>query len=138
NHGEAKNLSPVILPSILESHKEKVRTMLKREFEKPREHAREFDSFSYLITKQADVEVEQFLNTEHSFNDYVREVKKYKSIIDEIQYNLEKVVRRGMFEILCNDLIRALAKRAESCMTKLLDRMVKDHRESGEELIGEF
>jgi len=46
---------------------------------------------------------------------------------------LEKIVRRGMFEIHCHDLIRSLAKRAEVCMNRLLERMVKDHRESGEE-----
>lgn len=38
-----------------------------------------------------------------------------------------------MFEIHCTDLIRSLAKRAEVCMNRLLERMVKDHRESGEE-----
>ncbi|CAF5136982.1 unnamed protein product, partial [Rotaria sp. Silwood1] len=37
-----------------------------------------------------------------------------------------------MFEIHCSDLIRSLAKRAEACMNRLLERMVKDHRESGE------
>ncbi len=77
--------------------------------------------------------MEQFLNEEHSFNDYVQEVRKFKGKIDEITYNLEKIVRRGMFEIHCHELIRSLAKRAEVCMTRLLDRMVKDHRESGEE-----
>lgn len=46
---------------------------------------------------------------------------------------MEKVVRRGMYEIHCGDLIRSLAKRAEACMNRLLERMVKDHRESGEE-----
>ncbi|CAF0812566.1 unnamed protein product [Didymodactylos carnosus] len=131
-------LSPIVLPSILQYYKEKVREMLKRQFEKPKEHAEEFHPFSYLISKQADLEVEQFLHEEHTFNDYVREVKKYKAITDEIQYNLEKVVQCGMFEVHCNDLIRSLTKRAECCMGRLLERIVKDHRESGEELIGQF
>ncbi|CAF4905591.1 unnamed protein product, partial [Rotaria socialis] len=52
--------------------------MLHGEFEGPREHASTFDQYSVLITKQADADVEQFLNQEHSFNDYIQEVQKYK------------------------------------------------------------
>ncbi|CAF3434426.1 unnamed protein product [Rotaria sp. Silwood1] len=138
NHGENQYLIPVILSSILESHKGRIREMLRTEFEGPHEHAATFEQYAVLITKQADTDVEQFLNQEHSFNDYVQEVRKYKGKIEEITYNLEKIVRRGMFEIHCSDLIRSLAKRAEACMNRLLERMVKDHRESGEELIGQF
>lgn len=145
-------MNPIILPAILQSHKERVREMLTSEFEGPQEHAATFDKYSVLITKQvrnktkskgtfflsfsfvkADADVEQFLSGEHTFNEYVQEVRKYKSTIEDITYNLEKEVRRGMFEIHCNELIRSLAKRAEVCMNRLLERMVKDHREHGEE-----
>ena len=51
----------------------------------------------------------------------------------EINYNSEKTVRRGMFELHAHELIRSLSKRAEVCMNRLLERMVKDHRDSGEE-----
>ena len=33
-----------------------------------------------------------------------------------------------MFELHCDELIRALAKRADSLRTKLLQRMSKDHQ----------
>ncbi|CAF3931469.1 unnamed protein product, partial [Rotaria sp. Silwood1] len=92
----------------------RIREMLRTEFEGPHEHAATFEQYAVLITKQADTDVEQFLNQEHSFNDYVQEVRKYKGKIEEITYNLEKIVRRGMFEIHCSDLIRSLAKRAEA------------------------
>lgn len=42
-----------------------------------------------------------------------------------------------MFEIHAHELIRSLAKRADVCMNRLLDRMVKDHRESGEEFVSQ-
>ncbi|CAF0886975.1 unnamed protein product [Adineta steineri] len=138
NQNDSQNLTPVILSSILETHKERVREMLQLEFEGPTEHASTFEPYNVLITKQADADVEQFLSEEHSFNGYIQEVLKYKGKIDEITYGLEKIVRRGMFEIHCNDLIRSLAKRAEVCMNRLLERMVKVHRELGEELIGQF
>ena len=34
-----------------------------------------------------------------------------------------------MFEVHCDDLIRALSKRADALCTKLLGRMAKDHQE---------
>ena len=41
---------------------------------------------------------------------------------------LLKVTRVGMFELHCDELIRALAKRADGLRTKLLQRMSKDHQ----------
>ena len=34
-----------------------------------------------------------------------------------------------MFEVHCDDLIRALSKRADALNSKLLGRMAKDHQE---------
>ncbi|CAF4417602.1 unnamed protein product, partial [Rotaria magnacalcarata] len=52
SHGDSQYLIPVVLPSILESHKARSREMLHGEFEGPREHASTFDQYSVLITKQ--------------------------------------------------------------------------------------
>lgn len=41
-----------------------------------------------------------------------------------------QVVRLGMFELHCDELIRALSKRAESLMERLLARMCKDHADA--------
>ena len=41
-----------------------------------------------------------------------------------------QVVRLGMFEVHCDELIRSLAKRAEGITNKLLARMSKDHQEA--------
>jgi dynein heavy chain len=71
--------------------------------------------------------VEKFLREEHSFDDYAREVRKYNKLVEEISYKSRKVVRLGMFEVHCDELIRALAKRSESIANKLLARMQSDH-----------
>ena len=49
--------------------------------------------------------------------------KLMAGIIDDIQ-----VTRVGMFELHCDELIRALAKRADGLRAKLLQRMSKDHQ----------
>jgi dynein heavy chain len=41
-----------------------------------------------------------------------------------------QVMRLGMFEVHCDDLIRSLAKRAESLCQKLLGKMSEDHKEA--------
>ena len=43
-------------------------------------------------------------------------------------YPFLQVTRVGMFELHCDELIRALAKRADGLRTKLLQRMSKDHQ----------
>ena len=43
-----------------------------------------------------------------------------------------------MFEIHCDDLIFALAKRADSLATRLLQRISRDHMETNRRLTQEF
>lgn len=53
-----------------------------------------YDKYNFLITKQADADIEDFLNGEHSFKEYCREVKKYKKLFEDITYKSRKV---GLF-----------------------------------------
>lgn len=49
------------------------------------------------------------------------------------QFNFDfkiQVMRLGMFEVHCDDLIRSLAKRAEALCQKLLGKMSEDHKEA--------
>ena len=43
-------------------------------------------------------------------------------------FSFLQVIRVGMFELHCDELIRALAKRAEGLRAKLLQRMSKEHQ----------
>ena len=85
--------------------------------------------YLFVLLFQADSDVDQFLEEEHNFDDYEREVKKYNRLFNEIQYNSIKVQRLGMFEVHCEELIRGLAKRAEGLKDKLLKRMSHDHQQ---------
>ena len=42
----------------------------------------------------------------------------------------QQVLRLGMFEVHCDELIRSLAKRADQALQRLLNRMMKDHIEA--------
>lgn len=56
----------------------------------------------------------------------------------EKQFFYLKVVRIGMFEIHCDEIIRSLAKRAESVRSKLLNKMMQDHQQANKELCDEY
>ena len=117
------------MPNIVQEHKANISKVIKRECQGPVNHAKVFDKYANLINKKADEEVEAFLKDEHTFNQYEQELKKFQRLSKEILYNVHKVVRVGMFELHCDELIRSLAKRAENLMNKLLERMLHDHFE---------
>ncbi|XP_052236951.1 dynein axonemal heavy chain 7-like isoform X2 [Dreissena polymorpha] len=136
-------LKPVILEDILERHKVAVRELIKQESIGPIEHSKIYDKYNFLISKQADTDVEQFLKETHTFDEYKKEVEKYHRLVEEITYNSikngrGKVLRLGMFELHCDDLIRALSKRADALCTKLLGRMARDHQEENKILCDDY
>ncbi|XP_070569551.1 dynein axonemal heavy chain 7-like isoform X2 [Ptychodera flava] len=138
------SLKPVILEEILEDKKAKVREVIQKESTGPIEHLKIYDKYNFLVNKQADADVDQFLTEEHTFHDYTKEVEKYRKLVDEIQYNSRKdpnrakVIRLGMFELHCDELIRALAKRADNLQSRLLARMSKDHQEANRKLCEDY
>jgi dynein heavy chain len=120
-------LVPVILEHITQGHKEEIVAVLRRESQGPINYAKTYNKYINLINRKADEEVETFLREEHTFNEYERQVKAYQRLVKEISYNTAKVERVGMFELHCDEMIRTLAKRAESLLHKLLDRMLTEH-----------
>lgn len=49
-----------------------------------------------------------------------------------MRYFITQIVRLGMFEVNCEELIRTLTKRAEALCQKLLSKMLTDHKEANE------
>ncbi|XP_028408947.1 dynein heavy chain 7, axonemal-like [Dendronephthya gigantea] len=131
-------LKPVILEEILEDVKAKVRAVVDQEMAGPQEHVKKYDKYSDLVTKKADADVERFLLEGHDFDRFAVEVGKYAKLIDEITYNSQKIIQVGMFELHCDELIRGLAKRADSLRSKLLQRMIKDHQVLNKRLCDEY
>ncbi|CAL8107738.1 unnamed protein product [Calicophoron daubneyi] len=168
-------LHPVILDEILNSYKDSVRKMLRLEAKGPESHTREFDKYQFLVSRQAEHDIEELLNPKipevpevvkkssdesedtleeeeeegkkkepepvyvgPTFDDLARELTKYTRLAKRIQYESRRVIRLGLFEIHCDDLIRALAKRAEGIGDRLLDRILEDHRTINRALIKEY
>ncbi|CAH8568670.1 unnamed protein product [Dicrocoelium dendriticum] len=89
------------------------------------------------IVSQAQ-ENKEFEPVGPSFEELARELTKYTKLRKRIQYESRRVIKLGLFEIHCDDLIRALAKRAEAIGDRLLDRILEDHRCTNRALIKEY
>ncbi|XP_070188303.1 dynein axonemal heavy chain 7-like isoform X3 [Littorina saxatilis] len=136
-------LKPVILEEILKRHKKKVISMVVKESAGPVIHCKVYEKYNFLITRQAEADVDQFIAEEnHTFDEFCKEVMKYQKLVDEISYNSEKkffyVLRLGMFEVHCDELIRSLAKRADNIRNKMMLKMCRDHQEENKKLCDDY
>ncbi|XP_046514011.1 dynein axonemal heavy chain 7 [Equus quagga] len=131
-------LKPIILSEIVDAHKKKVREVTMRESVAPTEHRRLYDKYDFLVTKKAEQDADAFLAENHNYEKIIQEIRKYQKLIEEIQYTSRKTVRLGMFEMRCEELIRALVKRADVICGKLIAKMFRDHQEVNTRLCDEF
>nr|XP_011716674.1 dynein heavy chain 7, axonemal [Macaca nemestrina] len=131
-------LKPIILNEIVDAHKEKIKEVIMKESVAPTEHLRLYDKYDFLITRKAEQDVDNFLAENHSYEKIIDEIRKYQKLIEEIQYTSIKTIRLGMFEMHCEELIRALVKRADIICGKLLAKMFRDHQEVNTRLCDEF
>lgn len=102
----------------------------------PINHIKEFDKYRSLITKQVDQEIDLLLSEgeeKHNFEEFSKYLRDYNELVKKIEYDSRRSIRLGMFEIQCDELIRALSKRAQNICDKLLDRVIEYHRASNRE-----
>ncbi|CAK8675251.1 unnamed protein product [Clavelina lepadiformis] len=136
--GSNTTLKPIILDEIMNDVKSRVRAVIAKESIPPKQHLKLYDKYYFLISKQAEADVEHLLTQDLTFPEYIKEVTKYQKLAEEITYNSRKVIRLGMFELHCNDLISVLAKRADGLAQKMLTQMSKKHQEENERLCQQY
>lgn len=93
-------MKPIILNEIVDAHKEKIKEVVLRESIAPTEHLKQYDKYQFLITKQAERDVDEFLSQNPSYERLIEEIRKYQKLTEEIQYTSRKV--NGPFSMTPN------------------------------------
>lgn len=84
-------MKPIILDEIIDAHKEKIREVVLRESVAPTEHLKMYDKYQFLITRQAEQDIEEFLTQSQNYERLIEEIRKYQKLGEEIQYTSRKV-----------------------------------------------
>ncbi|XP_051841933.1 dynein axonemal heavy chain 7 [Antechinus flavipes] len=135
---QSTTLKPIILDEILNAHQQKIKDVILAESVAPTEHLKYYDKYDFLINKQAEHDIDKYLEEDHNYEETIEEIRKFQKLSEEIQYTSRKVIRLGIFELHCEELIRALAKRADHIAGRLIAKMFKDHQELNMKLCEEF
>ncbi|XP_062475626.1 dynein axonemal heavy chain 7 isoform X1 [Pezoporus occidentalis] len=131
-------LKPIILDEILDEYKKRIREEIIKESAAPVEHLKLYDKYSFLINKQAERDIDQFLSGEYTFEEMKTEIIKYQKLAEEIKCTSGKRLRLGLFELHCDDLINTLGRRAENIREKVISKMLDDLQDINMRLCDEY
>lgn len=94
-------LKPTILPEVLRAQQEEVCRLIRIDAQKAREFIHEYDEFAPLLSRQAEEDVDQFLQEQHSFDDVMAEVERYQQLDRQLRYVARKVRPTASPRLLC-------------------------------------
>lgn len=120
-------LKPVVLEEVLLSHQQKVQSYLSQQSQQPKDYIRVFRKYQTLICRQAEEEMEAFIEQPNSFADYCTQVDKYQKFTDDLNYPHIQVLRLNMFEIHCEELYHSLGLKAGMIRQQILDKIRNDY-----------
>ncbi|KAG5878487.1 hypothetical protein JTB14_010272 [Gonioctena quinquepunctata] len=122
-------LKPIVPEETVMAYKIRIRDMLEDQRIGPELRVQDFDEFLSLINGKDEQFIEQFLQADHSFEEYIEQILKYKAIMDRIPLATEHVVRMEMYDMNRTDLIHALEMAAESFKDTLIRRCTKNYQQ---------
>uniref|UniRef100_A0A4W3H1L8 Dynein axonemal heavy chain 12 n=1 Tax=Callorhinchus milii TaxID=7868 RepID=A0A4W3H1L8_CALMI len=111
---------------------------VKSQFEGPATHFQGYvESYDWLINGTAEERVQNFIEEDHTFEEFTTFLEEFRSLAKEIM-SLPKVAHFDMVRLDCEDLKQGLSEKAKSFAEILLDKLVAKHREENENICQEF
>lgn len=87
----------------------------------------DLDEHLYLINGQAQDEIDAFLSTEHTIDEYKKYVVNYHKIALDISVDISPEIIVGIFEIRRSDTVKTLCKQAEKLKNMIVNRMTNTY-----------
>ncbi|KAJ3020398.1 UNVERIFIED_CONTAM: Dynein heavy chain 7, axonemal [Siphonaria sp. JEL0065] len=82
-----------------------------------------YKQYEPLYTGQCLAEIILFFSEEHQFDEYIKEIEKYRSIAAQVTRNPRRV-ELPMVELLCDELHHEIASIAMECSDRFLQKIV--------------
>lgn len=96
----------------------------------PELRVQDFDEFLSLINGKDEKFIEGFLERQHTVEQYMEQILKYKDTADRIPLSTEHVVRMEMYDMNRSDLIKTLEISAENFKNILIQRCIRDYQQT--------
>jgi dynein heavy chain len=108
-----------------------------RNLDEPKQELESYSKYRFLINGEAEASVKSFIDSEHSLEDYIQEIEKFKLLYSELS-GLTSSVYFNMIELNCRDLRDGLVKRAQDFADHLLSHLAQIHRTTNERIQLEY
>ncbi|CAB3230574.1 unnamed protein product [Arctia plantaginis] len=131
-------LKPIIDQNLMEDYKKLISDLIAEQRIAPELRVQDFDDYVCLLNGQSMEEVQTFLNSEKTFEDYCAEAVKYVELAREIPSKLEGTIVIGMFQMQRGELITSLRTGATRLANTLLRRMTEDYQTNVKAIYDEY
>uniref|UniRef100_A0A4W6DYT1 Dynein axonemal heavy chain 12 n=1 Tax=Lates calcarifer TaxID=8187 RepID=A0A4W6DYT1_LATCA len=123
---------------ILAWAQDTLKTALCRNLEETDKHFQSYvDNYDWLVNGTAQARVEMFMEEEHSFDQYTKQVEEFRALSKEI-IRLPAKAHFTMVHLDCEELKQGLANKAKTYAEILLKKMITSHREQNLQICSEF
>ncbi|KAK2851543.1 hypothetical protein Q5P01_007819 [Channa striata] len=115
-----------------------VKNAMYKNLEEPEKHFQHYvDNYNWLVNGTAQARVKFFVEEEHSFDEYTKQVEEFRALSKEI-ISLPAKAYFTMVHLDCEELKQGLANKAKSYAEILLKKLITSHREQNLLICSEF
>ncbi|XP_026189143.1 dynein heavy chain 12, axonemal isoform X3 [Mastacembelus armatus] len=115
-----------------------IKTAVYKNLEEPDNHLQSYvNSYDWLVNGTAQAQVEVFMEEEHSFDEYTKQVEEFRALSKEIM-SLPAKAHFTMVHLDCEELKQGLANKAKTYAEILLKKLITSHREQNLQICSEF
>nr|KAJ3422321.1 Dynein heavy chain 7, axonemal [Polyrhizophydium stewartii] len=105
-----------------------LRKYTQESFAAAKDHLARYNTYVDLFSVELDKQVDEFFSSEHTFEDYIAQIEKYKSIVNDI-LNHPRRVELVLIELITEDLHRIFIARANSLAAKFINKITEQNIE---------